>query len=119
MSRYRNWCFTLNFGELPPFLFLDGDFNDSLITYLCYQEEVGDSGTHHLQGYLELSAPRPLRSVLAFPLFCDLQQAGYSFHLEPRRGTQAEAIAYCRKPDSAIAGSFQEFGAFIPRFRSF
>lgn len=63
----------------------------SKISYLCYGKEVGDSGTPHLQGYLELSAPHTLSSLKKF---LGLPK---EIHLEPRRGTQAQAIEYCKK----------------------
>lgn len=28
------------------------------VTYVVYQEEMGDKGTHHLQGYIELNSPQ-------------------------------------------------------------
>lgn len=111
MSRARNWCFTLNFGELPPLVFSECDLQDPF-SFMCFQEEVAPTtGTHHLQGYFELSRPLTLSALLSTPMFCDLQPSGYSLHFEPRRGSQADAIAYCSKPDSAIAGSFVELGS--------
>lgn len=110
MSRNRNYVFTLNYAELAPFTFAEADLGDA-VRYLCGQEEVGASGTHHFQGYLELENPKSLSAVLKLPLFAGLQADGYSLHLEPRRGTQAQAIEYCSKADeTAIAGSFIEFG---------
>lgn len=59
------------------------------LTYLSFSREVGENGTPHLQGYLELS--RRLRRRTISSLF------GPRLHLERRRGTQAEAITYCKK----------------------
>lgn len=113
MSRFRNYCFTLNFtASAEPFVFTEADVS-SPITYLCFQEEVGGAeGTHHLQGYLELDRAMTIAAVLALPPFRDLHADGYSFTLLPRRGTQAQAIAYCSKEDdTSIPGSFTEIGA--------
>lgn len=89
MSRCRNWCFTLNNADG----LLDPD-QWPRATYCIYSEEVGDSGTYHLQGYVEFSAALPLSSLKRLP---QLETA----HWEPRRGTQAQAIAYCQKTDDS------------------
>lgn len=59
---------------------------------------MGQSGTPHLQGYLEL--PKKQRLV-ALKQFDGLDGA----HFERRRGTGQEAIDYCKKD-----GNFFEFG---------
>lgn len=66
----------------------------SKITYLVFGRERGDSGTPHLQGYLELRNRVRLPSVKSLP---GLGRA----HLERRRGSADEADAYCRKEDPA------------------
>jgi len=66
MSRFRNWVFTLNNpdGLLTP----DLDWVvDDPVHFLAYQLEVGDSGTEHFQGYLELSRPCTMAVVAALP----------------------------------------------------
>lgn len=65
-------------------------------SYLVYGKEVGESGTRHLQGYLELPKRHRLSQVKAL-----LPTA----HLEPRRGTAAQASDYCKKE-----GDFFEHG---------
>lgn len=64
--------------------------------YLVYQEEVGESGTHHFQGYIEM--PRPVR----FTHFRNLERA----HFEPARGTPDECIEYCTKEDTRVGVPF-------------
>lgn len=95
----KNWCFTLNnptdlerdtleaIGhELPePFL------------YLVYGNEVGESGTPHLQGYLSLSA----RKTLAWVKNATSERC----HLETAKGTPQQASTYCKKE-----GDFKEYG---------
>jgi hypothetical protein len=53
--RCRNWVFTLNNpeGQLTPEL----DFVVSAVSFLCWQLEVGEEGTPHFQGYVELDRP--------------------------------------------------------------
>lgn len=74
------------------------------IAYLIAQEEkCPDSGRYHLQGYLELVSP--LR-ITAF------KKLGYPWdvlHLEARKGTQQQAIDYCKKAASQVSPYF-EFG---------
>ncbi len=78
---YANYCFTLNnysnFIEHPDIL------------YSIQAEEVGTEGTKHLQGYLELAMKKRLSSMK--------KQISYEAHWEPRRGTQKQAIDYCKK----------------------
>jgi len=79
--------------------FTGADGSVFLPNYLIYGCEVGDSGTPHLQGYLEL--PKPMSIV-------GLKQALpylHSAHLEPRFGTQEQAINYCKKD-----GKYHDYG---------
>lgn len=76
MSKARNWLFTLNNPEGLP----DGDeLLSSGVTYAVFQEEVGENGTHHLQGYVELERNQALSYVTKLP---GLEGA----HFEQRRG---------------------------------
>nr|WCR62234.1 MAG: replication associated protein [ssDNA virus sp.] len=94
------WCFTLNNpteeerGSLKVL--------PRGIAYLIWQEERGENGTVHLQGYLE-----GIRRV-------HMQWLKNNFnaraHFETRRGTQEEAIAYCRKDDTYTGGDRVELG---------
>jgi len=47
----RNWCFTLN--NPPEDFSLDAKCKDFKVRYCIVQLERGDSGTLHLQGYVE------------------------------------------------------------------
>lgn len=62
--------------------------------YCKYQLEQGESGTKHLQGYIELSKRTAFSTVAKkFP-----------WHVEARRGTQTQAIEYCSKEDTRLEG---------------
>lgn len=98
VSKSKNWCFTVNNHTDDEEKNLRALTTDSFVSYLCYGREVGESGTPHLQGYLECSTRRTLRAVKALP---GLTRS----HLEHRRGSQDEAIEYCGKD-----GDFYEFG---------
>lgn len=84
MSRFRNWCFTINNPE--GLLVFDPEY----VKACWYQEEVGESGTHHFQGYIEMLAPASLT-------FMKTMDGFETAHLERRRGTRQQAIQYCSK----------------------
>lgn len=85
ISPSKKWCFTLN----NPL--------DEEVWYVCaqikqyckigfYSEEVGESGTPHLQGYIEFKTRR--RPIAIF---------GNRFHWEKAKGTLEDNIEYCHK----------------------
>lgn len=65
-------------------------YTSNTATYLVFGREIGESGTPHLQGYLELS--KRLR-------FSTLKKLLVGYHLEPRIGTAVEASDYCKKDE--------------------
>jgi len=91
----RNYLFTLNnyttdelvqLSELP-----------SYAKYLIFGKEVGESGTPHLQGYLQLSSRRTLSWLKA--------NFNGRAHFEVARGSPESNIDYCSKD-----GDLFEFG---------
>lgn len=89
--------FTLN---NPDGLITIQEFAEWKAKYLVYQEEIAPStGTHHLQGYIEM--PRPVR----FSHFKSLEGA----HFDICKGTQKECKDYCTKIESRVGGPY-EFG---------
>lgn len=85
MSKSRSWCFTINnYTDAEYKAILDIEYR-----YVCVGKEVGESGTPHLQGYIELPGPVRLSAVKAL--------VGDRAHLEQRRGTPEEASKYCKK----------------------
>ncbi len=91
--------FTINNPQSEP------PFNAEFMNYLIYQEEVGESGTYHLQGYCELNTQTRMAAVK------QLLGGEQNVHLEPRRGSQEQAIAYCSKEDTRLAHTItQIFG---------
>ncbi len=99
-SRHRSWCFTWN----NP----DGDAINRVVQwtgqewfrFVCYQRESGESGTPHLQGYLEVRHPYTV-------VGCVNRLGTPGIHIEPRRGSQYQAIEYCKKPGGE---GFTEYG---------
>jgi len=99
--RSRYWCFTENDQPeaLRPVLELEG--LPSGILYVCGQLEQGDH--LHVQGYVELAVQQRLSWLK--------KNLSPTAHFEVRRGTQEEAINYCRKiDDTTIEGTFFEIG---------
>lgn len=98
--RFRCVCFTLN---NPEGLL---DFDEEKMAYLVYQEEIGDGsdatpeGTFHFQGYCEFKNQYAMAAVKAM-------LGGDTVHIEARRGTQEQAIAYCKKDDTRVGDIFE------------
>lgn len=79
-----NWCFTLNNyteDEVASIQGLD-------VKYVIYGKEVGESGTPHLQGYVNLSRTQKLSYVTKM-----IPRA----HWTPCNGTPQQNIDYCSK----------------------
>jgi len=93
--RKMNWVFTWNnpdYDQEQPNVWPN-------VKYAIWQHEVGASGTPHYQGYVcfdKLMSLAQLREL--FP---------HVSHWEPRRGTHAEAKAYCSKSDTRTHGPFE------------
>lgn len=90
MSVFRNAVFTWN--NYPD------DVDDLLTqlpehTYIVYGYEVGDSGTPHLQGYVEFA------KQVRFP---SLKKRFPKVHWEKRKGTAEQAAMYCKKEAKRI-----------------
>lgn len=93
----RHWVFTSYLESYPEHI------PDSM-HYLCYQQEVcPTTGRIHIQGYVQLRVPARLTGVK------ELLQDD-ACHVEKARGTPQECREYCSKADTAVAGTFQEFG---------
>lgn len=99
MPRSRQWCFTWNNYSEADLAQLGGILErDPLVTYLVYQEEVGESGTSHLQGFVQFGNGVTMRSAKN-------KLGSRTVHLEKLRGTPAQARAYCMKDDTRKPGT--------------
>lgn len=67
-------------------------------TYVIFQLEQGENGTYHYQGYSEFRRPTRYSAFAS--------AVGIQIHCENRRGTQDQAIDYCRKVDTSISGPY-------------
>lgn len=85
--RNRNWCFTS---------FIKPEPNYDKIQYMVYQKEIGEeTQREHYQGYVEFRDKCSIKQIKQ--LFNN-----NSLHVEPRRGTQQQAINYCKKKNTQI-----------------
>jgi len=105
MARAKYYVFTINNPMEIPHAFVSRLDALSDVKYVIFQEESGENGTKHYQGYLELKA----RKRLAWLKRHISQEA----HFEPRRGTAEQARDYCRKEESRISGPY-ESGTWSP-----
>ncbi len=88
-SRSRGWCFTLN-NPLDDEIKLIKEIE---CRYVIYEPEIGQSGTPHLQGYVEFDQIKRLSALKKI-----LERA----HWEARRGTPQEASQYCKKEGKQV-----------------
>lgn len=95
MSKMRNICFTVN----NPEELLDPELWEHC-SYCVYQQEMGEEGTSHFQGYAEFKGARTLSW---FKQLTGLERA----HIETRRGTGSQAANYCMKDDSRLDGPYE------------
>ena len=83
-----NACITINnTHQLPP------NVDTTNVIYYIFGKEIAPTtGTRHLQGYVEF------RKLMTYT---QIKRAlkNNSIHIEGRRGTQEQAIAYCKKED--------------------
>jgi len=81
----RDWCFTYNNYTEEG----ERQVREYPCRYMVYGHEVGDSGTPHLQGYVEFKSPKRLSTLK--------KQLPKEIHWEARRGTAKQASDYCKE----------------------
>lgn len=86
MSAAKNWCFTINNYHPDDMEKLEVMFNHGHFNYLVYGEEVGEEGTPHLQGYVQMKKKMRLAQVKKF--------ISPRAHLQNSRGSPEQASAY-------------------------
>lgn len=101
----RWWIGTIPYTNQPD-LNNRSDWNSNF-SYICGQQEIGQSGYHHWQIYVNLKKPQRLSWLKR-----ELDPTG---HFEPTKSKLAKE--YCSKKDTAVEGSWFEYGT-IPIDRS-
>lgn len=100
MARF-GYAFTLNNYTPQNELKLQGAIDQVGIKYIVYGREVGDSGTPHLQGYLQSNQKNKDRFHSKLGVF-----------VKPQERSALNAMEYCKKD-----GNFFEGGIFNPEIR--
>ncbi|AHH31481.1 replication-associated protein [Dragonfly larvae associated circular virus-9] len=89
----KRWCFTLN-------NYTEEEYKEIVEkiewTYIIIGREVGEEGTPHLQGYIELKKKSSLNQI---------KKVNQKIHWEQLRGKPFQAADYCKKENN-----FQEWG---------
>lgn len=96
-TRSKYWCFTFNNYSAGDPAVLEFTLHNAGTTYFVFGYETGESGTRHLQGYIEFTRRLRFNQVRSY--------LGEQVHIEPRRGTGQQAADYCKKD-----GVFVEYG---------
>lgn len=97
-KKSRDFCVTLNNYTEQDVALWKSVFGP-ICRYTCFELEVGDSGTPHIQGYVYFDNQRTW-SVIK-------KTYGGRAHVERTRGTPADNRAYCSKDNN---GTFWESG---------
>lgn len=88
-GRSRNYCVTINNWTEDDKVRLRLLVEAGICTYLVFGEEIGEKGTPHLQGYMELANAKSKKALNKRLL--------NRSHLVHRKGTAAEASTYPKK----------------------
>ncbi len=99
VRRSRCYVFTINDKDdkLTDAVVLHQFSQSPMVRYLAFQQEAGDNGTKHYQGYVELK--RPQRNSYMQKII-----KGYYAN---RRGSRDQAREYAMKEDTRVAGPWE------------
>jgi len=96
------WKFTPTAAKEDGFGPLAHLFDPTKITYWIYQHEKATTTERdHLQVYMVTTKKMQLNAIKALV-------GDPTAHVESRKGTPAQAIAYCSKADTRVAGPWQQ-----------
>jgi len=83
MSAAKNWVFTINNYRDNDIEKLEKMFDHGHFSYIVYGKEVGEHGTPHIQGYVQLKKKMRMAQVKKF--------ISSRAHLEVSRGSPEQA----------------------------
>lgn len=98
----KYWTLTLNNYTDEEVELFDNAVSKGHCVYVCYQKEVGVQGTPHLQGYAVFKVRKRLPAIK--------KTFGPRIHGVLSNGSPSANRAYCCKSDTAVPGSFKEYG---------
>jgi len=103
MSVAKHWTVTLNNYSADEKLVFEKAIEYEEVSYICFQEEIGETtGTPHLQGYISFTKKKRLSGVK--------KVLGTRIHAVCANGKPSANRRYCSKSETAVEGTFQEFG---------
>lgn len=101
VSPAKAWCFTLNNYTEQEYEFLSSALRaESEKYFYIVGKEVGESGTPHLQGYVELKAEK--KKFRPLPKFAIERDGKQAMHFERAKGSRQQNYVYCSKDGNFI-----------------
>lgn len=104
MSRAKNWCFTINNYNDSDVLKLETMYEHGHFAYIVFGREVGQNGTPHLQGFVQIKKKLRLNQVK-----CLISPRAHLEIMLPN-STALAASTYCKKD-----GDFVELGERVDK----
>lgn len=99
------WMFTWNNPPETAHATIQALFDNNTAKHIVHQNEVGENGTPHIQGYICFTTKKRLSAArLLLPVHWT----------KVTRGTAQRCIAYCKKAETAIPDSQVELGDYAP-----
>lgn len=89
MSRLKRWCFTLNNYTSEEEDHIKAVINEDTVDFAVIGRETGDSGTPHLQGYVNMSETKRLIGMKKI--------IGNRAYIAGAKGSDVENDTYCTK----------------------
>ena len=89
VNQSQYWTFVINNPAKSDWEFMTTLGEDGNIEFLVFQQELGDKGTQHLQGYVCLRMKRRFNSF---------RKLHDTWHIEARKGSHDECLHYHTKP---------------------
>jgi hypothetical protein len=104
-TKAQTWLCTLNNPDMGDEQFYEFLCGLESVKYFIFQRERGEeTGTEHLQFYIEFEFARHFKTVK--------KVLPHGTHIEQRKGTKKQARQYCCKPETRI-GQVYEHGELI------
>ena len=96
ISPAKHWCWTLNNFTTSDVMSIKG-LDSSRVPVITFQEEIGESGTRHLQGTMSFkNKMRPMSLGLSDKI-----------HWEKMKGTCEEARSYTVKNETSVSNGIR------------
>jgi len=104
MSYGKNWCFTINNPQQHCHVLLCQLTENENVNYTIFQLEVGELGTEHIQGYVQLKVKKRMNWLK------DNVASRGSYRIA--KGSAEQNRTYCSKEEGRVEGPF-EYGEIM------